>query len=123
MPWPSVRAANPDIQRSERESMAETEDAGPLFLVVSIRPKLDQKAEAKAQLKSMIANNLQEEGCVWMHLIESSDDEPDTWTMLEHFESRPAWDEHMASDHNQEGNALLDPLLREPSTLRLYREV
>jgi quinol monooxygenase YgiN len=101
--------------------MAPTEDDGPLFLVVSIRPKLDRLDEAEAQLKSMIANNLQEEGCVWMHLVQS-EEEPDTWTMLEHFASRAAWDEHMASDHNQQGNARLDPLLREPSTLRLYRE-
>ena len=95
----------------------------PLFLVVSIRPKLDQLAEAEAQLKSMIENNLQEDGCLSMHLVQSDDDEPNTWTMLEHFASRAAWDEHMASDHNQQGNKMLDPLLREPSTLRLYREV
>ena len=102
--------------------MAPTEEDGPLFLVVSIRPKLDRLDEAEAQLKSMIANNLQEEGCVWMHLVQS-DEEPDTWTMLEHFKSRAAWDEHMASDHNIRGNELLEPLLREPSTLRLCREV
>jgi quinol monooxygenase YgiN len=102
--------------------MTQTEADGPLFLVVTIRPRLDKLAEAEAQLKSMIANNLQEEGCLSMHLVESDDDEPDTWTMLEHFASRAAWDEHMASEHNLRGNELLDPLLREPSTLRLYRE-
>jgi len=102
--------------------MTQTEVDGPLFLVVTIRPRLDKLAEAEAQLKSMITNNLQEEGCLSMHLVESDDDEPDTWTMLEHFASRAAWDEHMASEHNLRGNELLDPLLREPSTLRLYRE-
>ncbi len=96
---------------------------GPLFLIVSIRPKLDQRAEAKAQLKSMIENNLKEEGCLSMHLVHSDDDEPNTWTMIEYFASRAAWDEHMASDHNKHGNTLLDPLLREPSTLRLCTEV
>jgi quinol monooxygenase YgiN len=102
--------------------MAETED-GPLFLVVHIRPRLDKLAEAEAQLKSMIANNLKEDGCVSMHLVRSDDDEPNTWVMLEHFKSRAAWDDHMASDHNKQGNELLDPLLREPSSLGLYREV
>jgi quinol monooxygenase YgiN len=101
--------------------MADVDDR-PLFLVVSIRPKLDKLAEAEAQLKSMVANNLQEEGCVWMHLLQSDDDEPNTWTMLEHFRSRADWDDHMASEHNIRGNELLEPLLREPSTLRLYRE-
>lgn len=103
--------------------MAQTDEDGPLFLVVQIKPRLDQLAEAEAQLKSMIANNLQEEGCLSMHLVRSDEDEPGNWTMLEHFASRAAWDVHMASDHNQQGNQLLDPLLREPSTLGLYREV
>ena len=103
--------------------MAETGEDVPLFLIVSIRPKLDQLAEAKTQLTSMIENNLKEDGCVWMHLVQSDDDEANTWTMLEHFTSRAAWDEHMASDHNIRGNELLEPLLREPSTLRLCREV
>lgn len=103
--------------------MSESADDGALFLVVTIRPRLDRLAEAAAQLKSMIDNNLREEGCLSMHLVESEDDEPGTWTMLEHFASRAAWDEHMASDHNQRGNTQLDPLLREPSTLRLCRAV
>ena len=103
--------------------MTQTEAEGPLFLVVKIRPKLDQLAEAEAQLKSMIANNLKEEGCVWMHLVKSEDDEPDTWVMLEHFVSRAAWDVHMESDHNKQGNELLEPLLREPSSLGLYHHV
>lgn len=101
--------------------MAQTEDDGPLFLVVSIHPKLDKLAEAEAQLKSMMANNLKAEGSVSMHLVQA-EDEPDTWTTLEHFASRAAWDVHMASDHNQQGNKLLDPLLREPSTLRIFHE-
>lgn len=103
--------------------MTQTDDGGALFLVVHIKPKLDKLAEAEAQLKSMIANNLKEEGCLSMHLVRSDDDEPNTWVMLEHFASRAAWDEHMESDHNKQGNALLDPLLRAPSDLGLYREV
>jgi len=102
--------------------MAPSEHDGPLFLVVDIYPKLDQLAEAEAQLKSMVANNLHEEGCLSMHLVHS-EDEPGSWVMLEHFASRAAWDEHMASDHNQSGNKVLEPLLRQPSVLRLYREV
>lgn len=106
--------------------MAQSKQDGPLFLVVSLYPKLDQMAEAEQQLKSMIAKNLTEEGCLSMHLVRSGDDataEPDSWVMLEHFASRAAWDEHMASDHNQRGNELLEPLLRQPSVLRLFHEV
>jgi quinol monooxygenase YgiN len=92
-----------------------------LFLVVTIRPRLDRLAEAEAQLHRMRAASLTEEGCIFMHLVESPD-EPDSWTMLEQFTSRTAWDTHMGTAHNRQGNLELEPLLREPSTLRLYTE-
>ena len=99
----------------------------PLFLVVTIKPRLDRRDEAEAQLQSMRRETLKEPGCVFMHLVQGgvdgTEDEPDTWTMLEQFASRSAWDEHMASEHNQRGNAELEPLLRAPSTLRLFHEL
>lgn len=91
-----------------------------LFLVVKIYPRLDMLAEAEAQLHRMRAASMTEDGCVFMHLVQS-DDEPDTWTMLEHFTSRAAWDAHMLTPHNLEGNAALEPMLRQPSDLGLYR--
>jgi quinol monooxygenase YgiN len=93
-----------------------------LFLVVTIRPKLDKLAEAEAQLQRMQAASVQEAGCVFMHLTQAVDGATDTWTMIEQFTSRAAWDEHMSSQHNQRGNAELEPLLREPSELRLFVE-
>jgi quinol monooxygenase YgiN len=108
------------ISHSQEDTMSDTND-GPLFLVVTIRPRLDRMAEAEAQLQSMRAATLQEEGCVFMHLVQAAD-EPDTWVMLEHFKSRAAWDEHMETRHNKEGNEALKDLLREPSELRLYSE-
>ena len=96
-------------------------DAG-LFLVVRIKPRPDRLAEAEAQLHRMRAASQAEPGCVFMHLTQGVDDGADTWTMIEHFASRAAWDEHMASEHNRRGNAELEPLLREPSELQLYEE-
>jgi quinol monooxygenase YgiN len=97
-------------------------DAAPaLFLVVTIKPRLDKRAEAEAQLHKMRAASQAEEGCVFMTLVDRPE-EPDSWTMIEKFASRAAWDEHMASEHNQQGNAVLEPLLREPSDLRVYSE-
>jgi quinol monooxygenase YgiN len=93
-----------------------------LFLVVTIRPKLDKLAEAEAQLHRMQAASLQEAGCVFMHLTQAVDGATDTWTMIEQFTSRAAWDEHMASQHNRRGNSELEPLLREPSELRIFVE-
>jgi quinol monooxygenase YgiN len=93
----------------------------PLFLVVTIKPRLDRLDEAEAQLQSMRQNTLNEPGCVFMHLLQPQDD-PDTWVMLEMFRSRAAWDEHMRQPYNTEGNKILEDLLREPSDLRLLDE-
>ena len=92
-----------------------------LFLVVTIKPRLDRLKEAEAQLQSMRRNSLTEPGCVFMHLAQPQDD-PDTWVMLEMFRSRAAWDEHMQQPHNVKGNVVLADLLREPSDLRLLDE-
>jgi quinol monooxygenase YgiN len=93
-----------------------------LFLLVQIRPRRDRLAEAEAQLGRMRAASLEETGCVFMHLVQGVDDDTDTWLMIEQFTSRRAWDDHMASEHNQRGNAELEPLLREPSVLKLYTQ-
>ena len=92
-----------------------------LFLVVTIRPRLDRLEEAEAQLQSMRRNSLREPGCVFMHLVQPQDD-PESWVMLEMFRSRAAWDEHMQQPYNTEGNKILEDLLREPSELRLMDE-
>jgi quinol monooxygenase YgiN len=92
-----------------------------LFLVVTIKPRLDRLEEAEAQLHSMRRNSIQEPGCVFMHFVQPQDD-PDTWLMLEMFRSRAAWDEHMRQPYVVEGNKLLEDLLREPSDLRLGDE-
>jgi quinol monooxygenase YgiN len=99
-----------------------SEQGGPLFLVVTIKPRPDRKAEAEAQLQSMRRQTLEEPGCVFYHLVQSEDD-PDNWVMLEGFRSREAWNEHMRQPYNTEGNKILEDLLREPSDLRLFTEV
>ena len=65
------------------------EQDGPLYLVVTIKPRLDRLAEAEAQLQSMRKNTLAEPGCVFMHFLAPQDDS-DTWMMLEKFRSRAA---------------------------------
>jgi quinol monooxygenase YgiN len=98
-----------------------TEPERGLFLVVTIKPRQDRRAEAEAQLQSMRRQTLTEPGCVFMHLVQPQDD-PDNWVMLEMFRSRAAWDEHMQQPYNTEGNRILEELLREPSDLRLMDE-
>jgi quinol monooxygenase YgiN len=98
-----------------------TEPDRALFLVVTIKPRADRRAEAEEQLQSMRRQTLTEPGCVFMHLVQPQDD-PDNWVMLEMFRSRAAWDEHMQQPYNTEGNRILEDLLREPSDLRLMDE-
>jgi quinol monooxygenase YgiN len=98
-----------------------TEADRALFLVVTIKPRRDRRAEAEAQLQHMRRQTLTEPGCVFMHLVQPQDD-PDNWVMLEMFRSRAAWDEHMQQPYNTEGNRVLEDLLREPSDLRLMEE-
>lgn len=98
------------------------EQTTPLFLVVTLYPRIDRLAEAEAQLHRMRAASLREPGCEFMHLVQGTDGKPNTWVMIEKFASRAAWDEHMASEHNQRGNRELEPLLRQPSDLNLFHE-
>jgi quinol monooxygenase YgiN len=107
------------VQPGKGEPMSDEER--PLFLVVTIKPRLDRLEEAEAQLQSMRRNSLKEPGCVFMHLVQPQDD-PDSWVMLEMFRSRAAWDEHIQQPYNTEGNKILEDLLREPSELRLMDE-
>ena len=83
-----------------------TDQDHPLFLVVTIKPRLDRLEEAEAQLQSMCRKTLTEPGCIFMHLVQPQDD-PDTWVTLEMFRSRAAWDEHMRQPYNTEGNIIL----------------
>ncbi len=99
-----------------------SDEAAPLFLVVTIRPRPDRREQAEAQLQSMRRQTLTEPGCVFMHLVQPEDDE-DSWLMLEMFSSREAWDEHMHQSYVTEGNERLEGLLREPSDLRLCHEL
>jgi quinol monooxygenase YgiN len=92
-----------------------------LFLVVTIKPRLDRMEQAEAQLQSMRRETVKDPGCVFMHLVQPHDD-PETWLMLEMFRSRAAWDEHMRQPYNTEGNEILEDLLRAPSELRLCDE-
>ena len=91
----------------------------PLYLLAIIKPRIDRSEEAERHLRALMAGTHQEPGNIFMELV-VSDEEPDTWVMLEKFRSRADWEEHMRTDHVVEGNAALEGLLREPTELRFY---
>lgn len=89
----------------------------PLYLIATIRPRMDRADEAEAVLRVLMDATQAEPGCVRMELVVPEDD-PETWLMLELFRSRADWDDHMRTDHVTQGNAILADLLREPTELR-----
>ena len=93
----------------------------PLYLIATIRPRMDRIEEAEMHVRALMAGTHAEPGCVYMELVESADD-PTTWTMLEKFRSREDWEIHMRTSHVMEGNAALTDLLREPTDLRFFTE-
>lgn len=60
-----------------------TDPTTPLFLVVTIYPKIDKLAEAEAQLHRMRAASQAEDGCDFMHLTQTIDGDGDVWVMIE----------------------------------------
>jgi len=93
----------------------------PLYLIATIRPRVDRLEEAEREVRALMAGTHAEPGCIYMELVESADD-PTTWIMLEKFHSRADWDTHMTTDHVIRGNAALQGLLREPTELTLLTE-
>ncbi len=91
----------------------------PLYLVAVIKPRIECAEDAERHLRALMAGTHTEPGCVYMELV-VSDDDPDTWLMLEKFRSRADWEAHMQTSHVLDGNRHLAELLREPTQLRFY---
>lgn len=93
----------------------------PLYLIATIRPRMDRLEEAEREVRALMAGTHAEPGCIYMELVES-DDDPGTWTMLEKFRSREDWEDHMRTPHVVKGNEALADLLREPTELLFFTE-
>ena len=89
--------------------------------MVTIKPRLDRREEAEAQLQTMRRNSVQEPGCVFMHFVAAAR-RPGHLADARDVPLPAAWDEHMRQPYDTEGNKILEDLLREPSDLRLGDE-
>lgn len=94
----------------------------PLYLVARIHPRPDRVDEARLALQDLIDGSLQEPGCEMYDLV-VSDEDPNTWVMVEKWSSREAWDAHMETEHNRRFTLVADDLLTTPNTWTLYRPV
>jgi quinol monooxygenase YgiN len=91
----------------------------PLYLVAIIKPKIEIRDAVRAQIDALVTASLAEDGCEMYDLV-VSDEDPDTWLMLEKWASREQWDAHMVTDHVVAFNELGDSLFRETTELRFY---
>jgi quinol monooxygenase YgiN len=91
----------------------------PLYLVAIIKPKIEIRDAVRAQIDALVTASLAEDGCEMYDLV-VSDEDPDTWLMLEKWASREQWDTHMLTDHVVAFNELGDSLFRETTELRFY---
>lgn len=91
----------------------------PLYLTVHARPRPEQQDDAKALLSEMIAASTKEDGCELMEFV-SVEQDPSEWMIFERWSSRPLWEAHAATDRNARDGARLEPMLKEPLSLRFF---
>ena len=91
----------------------------PLYLVAIIKPKTEVRDVVRAKIAALVTASLSEDGCEMYDLV-VSDDDPDTWLMLEKWTSREQWDAHMLTEHVIAFNEQGDSFFREPTELRFY---
>lgn len=91
----------------------------PLYLIAVLKPRPERKAEARSAIQRLIDASLAEDGCQMYDLV-VSDEDPDTWTMLEKWTSKAHWEAHMLTEHNKAFGAVESELMLVPNTWVFY---
>jgi quinol monooxygenase YgiN len=90
-----------------------------LYLKADIYPDPAKRAEALAAYQELIADALNEPGCLLYDLVEDPKD-PSVWYMFEKWESREIWDLHMKTAHVAKISELEPTLTVKPTVLNFY---
>jgi quinol monooxygenase YgiN len=93
-----------------------------LYLKADIYPDLSKQAEVEAAYAELIGASLAEPGCLLYDLVVDEED-PKVWYMLEKWESRAAWNDHMKSAHVLRIQQLEPKLVVSPTKLNFYTSV
>ena len=88
----------------------------PLYLIAEIYPHPDKLNLARALFDELILKTLAEPGCLLYDLV--IEEHSDHWLMLEKWESREAWEQHMLTDHVKSVNAAALEVTRSSTKLR-----
>ncbi len=90
-----------------------------LYLVADIYPNPENRVEALEAYRVLIEKSLAEPGCVYYDLV-IDPKTPDVWHMLEKWESKAHWDEHMKTDHVKAISLLEPDLTLKPTVLNFF---
>lgn len=93
----------------------------PLYLIAEIYPDPNKLAEAMTAYESLIVATRKEQGCLLYDLVVEEDSE--CWLMLEKWESRSAWNQHMTSEHVLAMNATSPEFSSQPTKLRFLESL
>lgn len=88
----------------------------PLYLIAEIYPDPEKLSEAKKAFEELIAATQKEKGCLLYDLVIEEGNA--CWMMLEKWETRSAWDEHMKTNHVIAMNAASPKFTSQPTRLR-----
>lgn len=93
----------------------------PYYLIAEIYPDPNKLSQAKAAFEELIEATRLEPGCLLYELV--AEVGSDTWIMIEKFESKNAWNSHMAQPHVLKMNELSESFTRAKTKLRFFTSV
>jgi quinol monooxygenase YgiN len=93
-----------------------------LYLKADIYPDLSKREEVEAAYAELMRASLAEPGCLLYDLV-VDEENPQVWHMLEKWESRDAWNDHMTSGHVARIQELEPSLIVSPTVLNFYNPV
>ena len=88
----------------------------PLYLIAEIYPHPDKLKTAHELFSNLVKKTLTEPGCLLYDLVVEEDAEH--WLMLEKWESKADWEQHMTTTHVTETNKLAESVTRAKTKLR-----
>ena len=93
--------------------------AATIHIVARFRAKAGKEDELKSVLVSLVAPTRRELGCYQYDLLQSPT-EPQELCIVERWDSEPALEQHMASEHLKKGLAAAKDLIDGPPEGRRY---
>ncbi len=90
-----------------------------LYLKADIYPDLSKREEVEAAYAELMRASLAEAGCLLYDLVVDPEN-PNVWHMLEKWESRDAWNDHMQTTHVAKIRQLEPSLVIAPTVLNFY---